>query len=119
MRMPNKCPSCGGELVVTRLECSNCSAVVEGSFNPCPACMLPDEDYRIYELFMWSRGNLKEMQRELGVSYPTVRSRVERMFEHYEDHVTGPHTAMEILEMIRTGEISVDEGEAMLRRRGR
>ena len=116
MRMPSKCPSCGGELAVTRLECSACGATIEGSFNPCPACMLGDEDRELFDLFMWARGNVKEIQRELGVSYPTVRARIERMFERYEQHVAGPHTPMEVLRMVRTGDINVDEAEEMLRR---
>jgi hypothetical protein len=118
MRTPSSCPSCGGDLVVTRLRCASCEAVVEGEFTPCPVCMLSGEDRELFELFMEARGNLKEVQRELGLSYPTVRSRFERMMSEYDRRRARPYTRMEVLRLVGTGEMSVEEAEPLLRRIG-
>ncbi len=115
MRMPSRCPSCGGPILVTRMECSSCDAVVEGKFTPCPVCALDEEARRLFDVFMRSRGNLKEIERELGLSYPTVRSKIERMFEQYEKSTSSAISRMEVLKMLREGKISVSEAEEMLR----
>ena len=116
MPIPSKCPSCGGEFEVTKLSCRTCKAVIEGSFSPCPVCRLSAEDLEIFDLFMEARGNLKEVQRALGLSYPTVRNRVETMFEHYDERNTHTTAPMEVLRKLREGEIDVEEAEKLLKR---
>ena len=118
MKMPNKCPSCGGKLVVTRMECVECAASVEGTFPLCSACTLDEELRELFEMFMETRGNLKEMQRILGVSYPTVRNRVERMFTHFEESDKGHFTRNEVLSMLKEEKISVEEATEMLKDAG-
>ena len=115
MPIPSKCPSCGDELAVTRLQCASCEAVVEGSFAQCPVCRLNEEDRKIFDLFMEARGNLKYVQRELGFSYPTVRNRVEAMFAHYDEQNASKHSYMDVLQWFKAGEIDVDEAEELLR----
>jgi len=112
--IPPICPSCGEPLVVAKLECPACSSEVTGCFDLCPVCRLDDETRVLFDLFMSARGNLKEMQRQLGVSYPTVRQRIEEMFLQlgYRPLPTDPKT---ILGELRSGAISVDEAERLLR----
>ncbi|MCU0484016.1 MAG: DUF2089 domain-containing protein [Chloroflexi bacterium] len=71
------CPVCSGELAVTRLRCRACGTSLEGDFNVGRFARLSREQLALLESFLRSRGNLKEMERELGVSYPTVRARVD------------------------------------------
>ena len=73
------CPICSGELAVTRLHCRSCGTTLEGDFNVGRFARLSREQFALLESFLRSRGNLKEMERELGISYPTVRSRVEAL----------------------------------------
>jgi hypothetical protein len=73
------CPICSGELAVTRLHCRSCGTTLEGDFNVGRFARLPREQFALLESFLRSRGNLKEMERELGVSYPTVRARVDAL----------------------------------------
>src|SRR5260221_8323916 len=73
------CPVCAGELAVTRLHCQTCGTTLEGDFSVGRFGRLTREQLLLLESFLRSRGNLRDMERELGISYPTVRSRVEAL----------------------------------------
>ena len=73
------CPVCAGELAVTRLRCGGCGTTIEGEFGVGRFASLTREQATILESFLRSRGNLRDMERELGISYPTVRARVEAL----------------------------------------
>lgn len=81
--MPNEvistCPVCSHELAVTRLHCGHCGTTLEGDFSVGRYGRLSREQLALLESFLRSRGNLREMERELGISYPTVRNRVEAL----------------------------------------
>lgn len=70
------CPTCGGEFAVTELTCTVCDTVVRSRYSPCPFCRLAPEDLAFLLVFVRNRGNVKEMERELGVSYWTIRGRL-------------------------------------------
>jgi hypothetical protein len=71
------CPVCTSELTITRLHCRSCGTALEGEFGVGRFGRLDREQMSLLESFLRSRGNLKEMERELGISYPTVRGRVD------------------------------------------
>jgi hypothetical protein len=73
------CPVCSSELSVTRLHCRSCGTTLEGDFSVGRFGRLSREQLALLESFLRSRGNLRDMERELGISYPTVRSRVEAL----------------------------------------
>ena len=73
------CPVCAGELTITRLHCRACGSALEGEFGVGRFGKLNREQLSLLESFLRSRGNLKEMERELGISYPTVRGRVDAL----------------------------------------
>jgi hypothetical protein len=73
------CPVCSEELAVTRLRCASCGTTIEGEFRVGRFGGLTREQMALLESFLRSRGNLREMERELGLSYPTVRSRVDSL----------------------------------------
>jgi hypothetical protein len=73
------CPVCSGELAVTRLRCSTCGTTIEGEFGVGRFARLTREQLQVLESFLRSRGNLRDMERELQISYPTVRARVEAL----------------------------------------
>jgi hypothetical protein len=73
------CPVCTDELTITRLHCRSCGTALEGEFGVGRFGRLDREQMRLLESFLRSRGNLKEMERELGISYPTVRGRVDSL----------------------------------------
>ena len=73
------CPVCSSELAVTRLHCGSCGTTLEGDFSVGRFGRLSRDQLALLESFLRSRGNLRDMERELGISYPTVRSRVEQL----------------------------------------
>lgn len=79
--LPSQCPVCSGDLLVTRLECSSCGTEVNGTFTLGHLATLKEPHASLIELFLRVRGNVKEMERDLGLSYPTVRARLEEALE--------------------------------------
>jgi hypothetical protein len=75
------CPVCTGELEISRLHCASCGTTIEGEFGVGRFGRLTREQMTLLESFLRSRGNLKEMERALGISYPTVRARVEALVQ--------------------------------------
>jgi hypothetical protein len=75
------CPVCTSELAVTRLRCGECGTTIEGEFSVGRFGRLTREQTQVLESFLRSRGNLRDMERELGISYPTVRNRVEQLVQ--------------------------------------
>ena len=73
------CPVCTSELTIPRLHCRSCGTALEGEFGVGRFGRLDREQMSLLESFLRSRGNLKEMERELGISYPTVRGRVDSL----------------------------------------
>jgi hypothetical protein len=73
------CPVCTGSLAVTRLHCAECGTTLEGRFSVGRFGRLDSTQLALLESFLRARGNLRDMERELGISYPTVRNRVEAL----------------------------------------
>lgn len=130
------CPVCASELAVTRLHCSTCGTTLEGDFSVGRFGRLNKEQMTLLESFLRSRGNLREMERELGISYPTVRSRVEALVralgfgpradaDEADDATaavpTPPtsRTREEILEALARHDITAEEAATAIRGLGR
>jgi hypothetical protein len=73
------CPVCSSELSITRLVCRGCGTAIEGDFNVGRFGRLSREQLALLESFLRARGNAKELERELKVSYPTVRARIDAL----------------------------------------
>src|SRR5579875_3761044 len=96
---PRDCPVCGERLVLTRLSCRSCGTELSGMFEGCEFCSLGPHEREVLRIFLASRGNMKELERYLGVSYPTARARFDQLLARLglaPEH--GPFQArMEIL----------------------
>jgi hypothetical protein len=132
------CPVCEGELLISRLHCRSCGTALEGEFGVGRFGRLSKEQLSLLESFLRSRGNLKEMERELGISYPTVRGRVdalvralgladgsddvEPMEDAFEESPAADTDAAaerrEILERLARREIGAEEAATALRELG-
>ena len=75
------CPTCGSEMVISEVTCTTCDTVVRSRYTPCPFCRLAPKDLAFMLLFVRSRGNVKDMERELGVSYWTIRGRLNEIID--------------------------------------
>jgi hypothetical protein len=73
---PTRCPQCGGPLHVAALHCAQCDLTMSGEFARCRFCDLPPEYLAFLEVFVRCRGVIRQMERELALSYPTVRARM-------------------------------------------
>jgi hypothetical protein len=91
-RPPRDCPVCSDRLLITQLGCPGCGTGLTGSFRPCEYCGLDDTDRDLLRVFLASRGNMKELERHLGVSYPTARSRFEDLLRKL-GLASGPSSA--------------------------
>jgi hypothetical protein len=74
-RPPRDCPVCSSRLDITQLGCSTCGTGLSGHFAPCEFCGLDGADLQMLRVFLASRGNMRDLERHLGVSYPTARAR--------------------------------------------
>jgi len=133
------CPVCSGELSVTRLHCRTCGTTLEGDFSVGRFGRLSREQLTLLESFLRSRGNLRDMERELAISYPTVRSRVEALIRalgfgprdgeaalpeaelegELDDEPESRLGRQEILERLARHEIGADEAATLIRGLGR
>ena len=80
-RMPSTCPVCDQQLEVTRLGCPGCGTELAGLFEQCRFCALSSDDLETLTVFLASRGNLREVEKHLGVSYPTARQRFGQLLD--------------------------------------
>ncbi|MDD2201220.1 MAG: DUF2089 domain-containing protein [Firmicutes bacterium] len=118
-----RCPVCGEILDVTRLTCRNCETVIEGRFNTCKFCQLNAEQKNFVEVFIKNRGNIKEVEKELGISYPTVRNRLDAVIgalgyavdSSEDDAAEAAARRKEIIESLAKGEIAVDDAVRQLK----
>ncbi len=74
---PADCPVCGDDLIVTRKGCRTCGTELAGEFASCGYCGLDTAELDLLRVFLSSRGNLREVEKHLGVSYPTARARLD------------------------------------------
>jgi len=105
---------CSGELLLTRLGCPECDTELSGAFEPCEFCGLSVDDRDLLRVFLRARGNMKELERHLGVSYPTARARFDDLLRRLGLQPAGPDPRAETLDALARGEIDVDEAARRL-----
>ena len=137
-----RCPVCEGVLSVSELHCGRCRTSIRGTFDPCRFCSLTPEHLAFIELFLRCEGNLSRIEKEMGISYPTVRNRLASAlaalgFASGEDKelTTAPITPVlptplsppipvlpdpvvrrrEVLNALASGEMSADDAAQVLR----
>jgi hypothetical protein len=120
--MPTRCPVCGGWLTVTRLSCSGCETVLEGRFEACPLAQLTPEQLDYVVTFLRCEGKFTRMQAEIGMSYPTLRSRLHdviRVLGYEPGADEAPRLTederRDVLAALDEGRITTDEAVRLLR----
>ena len=118
-RAPSDCPVCGDRLAVTRLGCGSCGTELAGLFSSCAFCALNESETEMLRVFLASRGNLRDLEKHLGVSYPTARLRFNQLLEKLglaEPTGTAPAglTREQVLAEVASGALSPSEAEALL-----
>lgn len=107
-----QCPICNEKLYVSKLQCKSCGTSIEGDFNLCRFCQLSKEQKEFAEIFIKNRGNIKDIEKEMGISYPTVKNKLDSLINSlgYSTASTASKVdKLEILQRLNRGEISADE----------
>ncbi len=128
-KAPGKCPVCGERLTITKLSCPKCTTSIEGDFQPCEFCRLPEEELEFVRVFIKCRGNIKDVEKELGISYPTVRGKLDAVIRALGFEVNSKEAAVEataereakdaarnqILDRLSKGEITAKEATLQIK----
>ena len=114
-----RCPVCAEQLKVVRLECDACGTSLQGSFSLGRFHSLAPEQLEFLEVFIRARGNFKDVERELGISYPTVRSRLDAViralgFPSQAEPDREAERRKEILRELAEGRIAADDAASLL-----
>lgn len=120
-RVLKVCPSCGGNLIITEVSCTSCETVIRGRYRTSLFDSLNEEDLRFLELFVACRGNVKEMERETGLGYWTIRGQLDDIIQglglDVKPILTPDERAAQrraILAAVEQGDLSVAEAEQQL-----
>ncbi|WP_062107126.1 DUF2089 domain-containing protein [Bacillus niameyensis] len=115
------CPVCSEQLKITKLHCSHCHTTIENEFELARWASLSTEQLFFIEVFLKTRGNIKEVEKELGISYPTVRGKLNDIIGAlgYADKKSNDEKETvdksKIISMLESGEISADEALRLLK----
>ncbi len=124
----DKCPGCGGALVITECKCTECGLEMRGKFRPPQFATLSEDQMTFVRHFLRARGNLSEVEKILGVSYPTIRNKLDEInktLDEAEDNADSPEADEEpdpaeserqaILKQVSAGQLSAVEAVEKLR----
>ena len=116
-KLLSRCPVCDSKLMVKRLQCKRCGTVIENEFELSKFAYLSKEQLNFIEVFIKSRGNIKDVEKELGVSYPTVRAKLDEVVKAlgYSSNKKEGSNTTQILDMLERGEISTEQALEMMK----
>jgi hypothetical protein len=119
-----KCPVCGEELTVTKLECRTCGTDIGGQFTVGRLARLSADEIKFIEMFVKNRGNAYKVGEELSMPYSTVRAQLTDIIrsmgyepgaEPKEESVSiSPEKRKSILEQVALGKISAEDAVKFL-----
>ena len=120
LQAPSVCPVCGGEYEITTLTCKKCKSELGGHFSGCEFCNLSEDDKRFILTFLKCRGSIKDVEKELGISYPTVRGKLDGVIKRLGLATTVSAEEIKeerklIFERLDRGEITADQAAELLK----
>lgn len=112
-----KCPVCNSNLMVERLKCLKCGTVIENQFELSKLSYLNKEQLKFIEVFLECRGNIKDVEKELGISYPTVRAKLDEVIMALGFSIEKKPlvNSTDIIDRLEKGEISAEEAINLLK----
>ena len=105
------CPYCGGDFVIKEVECQGCKTQIKSNFTVNRFHMFKQEDLYFIEVFLKNEGNIKLMEKDLGISYPTVKSRLKSIIKTlgYKSKPGDSEERVKILGALSEGKIDIKE----------
>ncbi len=110
----SQCPFCGAELAISRLTCRGCNTQIESVLSIPPFFRLPEDLQNFVLTFLRCRGSIRDVEKELGISYPTVCKRLD-LVNQLLGNQNGSLSRIEVLERLERGEITVAEATQLLK----
>jgi hypothetical protein len=115
-----RCPVCNDLLEVTQLHCRSCDTTIEGHFSLGRFYQLTAEQLSFVETFVRCEGRINKVEEELGISYPTVRNRLNEViralgYEVHEEAILPTEQRRTILEQLAAGTITSEEAVKLLK----
>lgn len=114
IKILTQCPVCDGSLKAIKLKCESCGTVIENSFDFPPLMRLSRENMEFAEVFLLCRGNIKDVEKELGISYPTVRAKLDQVIESLAVSKKSSDLQVDILQQLEDGIITAEEAVVSL-----
>lgn len=116
MPVTNLCPYCQQAMAVSRMTCHDCGVAIEAAFPLPRLANLPTEHQRFIEIFVLASGNLKQIAEQAGVSYPTVRSRLDKVIESLRQEIARTRDVRgSILDAVSSGQPAADEAARIIK----
>src|SRR3954467_2491312 len=113
-KLITRCPFCGDELAIARLSCCGCSTQIDSQLEIPLFFRLPPDLQEFVMIFLRCQGKIRDVERELGISYPTVCKRLDVVNELL-GNTAKPLNRKGILEQLESGEISATEAAELLK----
>jgi hypothetical protein len=113
-KLVTRCPFCAGQLSISRLTCGHCDTEINSVLPIPPFFRLPPDLQEFVLIFLRCEGKIRDVEAELGISYPTVCKRLDLVNELLGNRTTT-RGKKEILEQLERGEISVSEATQLLK----
>jgi len=117
-KLIGRCPACDGSLYISELSCRKCEVKIRGEFEVPMFARLTDEEREFLMIFLHSRGSLRDVQRELALSYPTVRNRLDALLAKMGIITArASHEEInEVLNRLESGELSAEEAIRLIKK---
>ncbi len=113
----NECPYCGTAMAVTQMTCEPCRVSITAAFPMSRLASLPVEHQRFIEMFVLASGNLKEIAEQVGVSYPTIRSRLDKVIELLRAEIAKTQRVRgNILDAVEPGKTNAEDAAKLIKR---
>lgn len=113
----NECPYCGLAMAVTQMACGACHVSVTADFPMSRIAGLPIEHQRFIEMFLLAGGNLKEIAEQVGVSYPTIRSRLDKVIESLRGEIAKTQRVRgSVLDAVEPSKTTAAEAARLIKR---